>query len=161
MSEDTPSSLVGRCARVDDPLSHRVRGGDTNRSSKPEAVVLRSDQARDGTEFARRDLRGRGRAVCCAVPSLGRPSTNQVGQRGWEANGEIRFPRPRVSTPPSQQARLGALRSALRRLEGPGRSKYTSRLVGSPTQTFKRTSPGRRCFLALGQLLLLTPMSAV
>jgi hypothetical protein len=104
-----------------------------------------SDQTRDGTEFARRDLRGR--AVCCAVPSLGRPSTNQVGLRGWEANRENRSPRRRVSTPPSQQASLGALRSALRRREGPGRSKYSSRLVMSATQTHGKASPGRRRWL--------------
>jgi hypothetical protein len=96
--EDAPSRLVGRCAGVEDPHGRR---GTMNRSSGQRPWF--SLRVRDGTEFARRDAL-RGRAVCCAC--CGRSPTNQVGQRGWEANRENRCSVSSM-TPPLQPARLG------------------------------------------------------
>jgi hypothetical protein len=96
MGEDAQSSLVGRCAGVEDP---RRRRGATNSCS---------DSARGSHEHERETapslpVAAWARSVLCC----GRAPTNQVGQRGWEANRE-NLPSASSMTPPLQRASLGA-----------------------------------------------------
>jgi hypothetical protein len=110
---------------------------------------------RDGTEFARRDAL-RGRAVCCACG--GRSPTNQVGQRGWEANRENRCSVSSM-TPPLQRASLG-VRSALRRPEGPEEANAVRDSLVCPQRHAKGLLKPLLA-ASLGQVLPLTPSSAV
>jgi hypothetical protein len=148
MGEDAQSSLVGRCAGVEDP---RRRRGATNSCSDS----ARGSHEHECETAPSLPVAAWARSVLCC----GRAPTNQVGQRGWEANRE-NLPSASSMTPPLQRASLGAAISVAE-TRGTRRSKCSSRLAALPFRHPQKLAWKPPLAASPGLTLLLTPTSAV